>query len=373
MTDSPEEIFFLNDSFRRLISTHSNISNIKSSLISGLKQQKIRMNLNELSGPPSPHVISKIKESCDKVFRYPDPNWTALVKKLSIYSESPENRIVVGAGSDELIAAAGRITLSPFTEVVAPTPSFSSYDKTAAFAGAKIINIPLRKDGSNDVEQTLNKVSSATRLVFFATANNPTGVPLSSEDIEKVVKGVPDTALLIIDEAYFEFAMEAGCGNSLKILRKRTGPWAILRTFSKAFGLAGLRVGYLICGSEQVYLAFNAARTSFNVNRIAQIAAEAALEDLKYMQTMVETTIGQRQYLYRGLVNLGCKPFDSVANFVMAKAPKSAKLITQELGKQNILISQINQNGFENFIRVTASRKKETDIFLGALRVILRS
>ena len=371
MTDSPEEIFFLNDSFRRLISTHPGLSKIKPFSSPGLKQQKIRMNLNELSGPPSPHVISKIKESCDKVFRYPDPSWTALVKKLSIYSESPENRIVVGAGSDELIAAAGRITLSPFTEVVATTPSFSSYDKTAAFTGAKIINIPLRKDGSNDVEQTLNKLSSATRLVFFATPNNPTGVPLSSEDIEKVVKGVPDTALLIIDEAYFEFAMEAGCGNSLKILRKRTGPWAILRTFSKAFGLAGLRVGYLICGSEQVYLAFSAARTSFNVNRIAQIAAEAALEDLNYMQDMVRNTISQRQYLYRGLVNLGCRPFDSVANFVMAETPKSAKLITQELGKQNILISQINQNGFGDFIRVTASGKKETDIFLEALRVIL--
>ena len=373
MTDAPEEIFFLNDSFRRLISTHSNISNIKSSLISGLKQQKIRMNLNELSGPPSPHVISKIKESCDKVFRYPDPSWTSLVKKISNYSESPENRIVVGAGSDELIAAAGRITLSPLTDVIAPTPSFSSYAKTAAVAGAEVINIPLREDGSSDVDQTLNKIGQATRLVFIATPNNPTGVPLSSEDIEKVAKGVPDTALLVLDEAYFEFAMEAGCRNSLKILRQRTGPWAILRTFSKAFGLAGLRVGYLICGSEQVYLAFNAARTSFNVNRIAQIAAEAALEDLKYMQDMVKNTIGQRRYLYRGLVNLDCRPFDGVANFVMAKAPKSAKLITQELGKQNILISQINQNGFENFIRVTASGKKETDIFLEALRVILRS
>ncbi|MBO92762.1 MAG: hypothetical protein CMM27_12685, partial [Rhodospirillaceae bacterium] len=229
MADSPEEIVFLNDSFRRIISTHPGPSRLKPFSSPGLKQQKINMNLNELSVPPSPHVLNKIKEECGEVFRYPDPSWTSLVKKISNYSDSPENRIVVGAGSDELIAAAGRITLSHLTEVITPVPSFSSYNRVAAFAGAKVINIPLREDGSNDVDQTLNKIGQATRLVFIATPNNPTGVPLSSEDIEKVSKGVPDTALLILDEAYFEFAMEAGCRNSLKILRQRTGPWAILR------------------------------------------------------------------------------------------------------------------------------------------------
>ena len=362
---------FLNDSFEGLLLDDEQLSSRKKSGTQAAFESTRHMNLNESSYPPSPYVIEMTKSACGEIHRYPDPNWIEVTSRLSAYTGMPQDRIVMASGSDESIVAAGRITLSPRKEVVAPAPSFPSYYKTARTNGAELITVPVRPDGSNDVDNMLSKMSSATRLVFAATPNNPTGAMMSAEDVERLAKGVPDNSLLILDEAYYEFAVQAGCAEHLEAMKCRSGPWAVFRTFSKAFGLAGIRVGYTLCGSEQVYRAFQAARSIFNVNLVAQVAGEAALEDLDYMRNMVRKTMAEGLRLREGLIDLGCKPYPSAANFVCASTPLSADLILDKLAQQGILISRINMAGFEKYIRVTIGTRDDTDAFLEAIRGII--
>ncbi|MBH69084.1 MAG: hypothetical protein CMM58_12070 [Rhodospirillaceae bacterium] len=363
---------FLNDTFERFLSDDEQLSSRKNLDRQAAFNSSRRMNLNESSYPPSPYVIEMMKSACAEVHRYPDPNWTEVTSRLSAYTGMPQDRIVMASGSDEFIVAAGRITLSPSTEVVAPAPSFPSYYKAARTNGAKLISVPVRPDGANDVDNMLSKMTNATRLVFAATPNNPTGAMMSAEDVERLAKSVPDNSLLILDEAYYEFAVQAGSAEHLEAMRCRRGPWAVFRTFSKAFGLAGIRVGYALCGSEQVYRAFQAVRSVFNVNLVAQVAAEAALKDLGYMRNIVRKTLAEGFRLREGLIDLGCKPYPSAANFVTASTPLLADIVVDKLAQEGILISGINTAGFEKYIRVTIGTRNDTDAFLKALsRVIV--
>lgn len=140
--------------------------------------------------------------------------------------------------------------------------------------------------------------------------------------------------MLILDEAYYEFAAGKKGFDYLSVMKKRRGPWAIFRTFSKAYGLAGLRVGYILCGSKEVYAAFQMARCTFNVNDLGQVAAFAALQDEKHMKNIVSKTIKERRRLFEGLLDLGCRPYPSEANFISAFIPLIATQIVESLAKK---------------------------------------
>ena len=330
-----------------------------------------RMHLNECAYLPSPKVFEAIKEHASKIHRYPDLNWSEITQALSNYTGMAQNRIVMGNGSDEAIVAAGRITLETGSEMLVSMPSFPSYYKNAIVNGATLLTTGIQENGAIDIDLMLSRITNKTKLVFAATPNNPTGGVLRNEDIERLVEKVPDTALLILDEAYYEFTKYSGVENQLNIMKMRKGPWAVFRTFSKAYGLAGLRVGYILCGSEEVYAGFQLARSTFNVNILAQVAACAALKDERHMQDIVSKTIVERQRIYDGLISLGCKPYPSAANFISAFTPLMANQIKANLAKKRILISQVNAVGFEKCIRVTAGTKADTDAFLSEITKIL--
>jgi histidinol-phosphate aminotransferase len=330
-----------------------------------------RMNFNESPYPPSPKAIEAMREACGQVNRYPDAHWSALRGALSTRTGVPSTRIVAGNGSDELITSATRIALTPGDEVIAPAPSFGSFAKGAAIEGAKLVTVPVCADGACDIDGMLSAVTERTRLVFLVTPNNPTGGMLSGEAVGRFARGLSDNALLVLDEAYHEFAEQAGGDDLLEVMKTRTGPWAIFRSFSKAYGLAGVRVGYMLCGSEAVASGFQVVRNAFTVNGIAQAAALAALEDEPHMRAIVARMARERDRLSLGLKRLGLNPLPSVGNFVTARTTRVSVDVIADLRDHGILIAGVPGSGYENAIRITVGTADDTDAVLTALEVIL--
>jgi histidinol-phosphate aminotransferase len=330
-----------------------------------------RMNLNECPYPPSPKAVAAMQEACAHANWYPDPRWRDVTAAISERTGVPQYRVVMCNGSDEALVAAGRIALAPGDDVVAPIPSFGGYYKEAQINGATLTTVSVRQDGANDVDAMLAAITDRTRLVFMATPNNPTGQMLRTEEVERMALGVPDSALLVLDEAYYEFGIHAGGEEHLPALSKRTGPWAVFRTFSKAYGLAGIRCGYILAGSDAVADAFQTARSVFNLNAIAQAGAVAAYRDVDHMRMILENTARERERLVAGLKAFGSDPFPTVGNFVAAPMPRPAVEIIAAMAERGIMITRLQAPGYDNYIRITVGLPDDTDAVLAALREIL--
>jgi histidinol-phosphate aminotransferase len=332
-----------------------------------------RMNLNESPFPPSPRAIAAMQEAVTRVNYYPDPKWRDLTAALSAHIGHPQDQIVMGCGSDELIVSVGRFCLSPDDEVVVGNPSFGSYNKAAQVNGAKVVAVPVRQDGACDVQGMAEAVTDRTRLVFLATPNNPTGGMLGTEDVIRLAKALPDDVLLVLDEAYYEYGIHAGGDDHLKALAAaRSGPWVSFRTFSKAYGLAGMRVGYGLCNTVELADTFQKMRSVFNVNAVAQAGALAALGDLDHMRSILERTRIERERIAAGLIRLGCEPYPSVGNFLAAKTPKPAAAVVEAmLADYGVLIGRLMIPGFEDYIRITTATSDDTDVLLAGLEAVL--
>lgn len=331
-----------------------------------------RLNLNESSFPPSPRVIEAIRDAAAMVNRYPDPRWRDLAGAISKRTDVATDRIVFGNGSDDLLMLLAQIVLEPGTSAVLPTPSFPRYLTGTGFAGAAPVAVPVRKDGANDVAAMLAAIRPDTRLVLCATPNNPTGAMLDAAELARLAAAVPAHILLVIDEAYFEFARHAGGPDALSALARRQGPWAVVRTLSKAYGLAGLRVGYALLSSAALAEPLNRVRGMFNVNVLAQVAARAALGDEGHTQGLLDACAIERGRLSEGFQRLGCPPLPSVANFVSAQLPISAADAVKAFFRRGILVGAVGPGPFERHIRVTIGAPDDTDAVLAALAEIVK-
>jgi histidinol-phosphate aminotransferase len=331
-----------------------------------------RLNLNESAYPPSPRVIEAIREAAGTVNRYPDPTWRALAAAISKRTGIAPARMVFGNGSDELLMLLAQIVLEPGSSAVLPAPSFPRYPTATLFTGAAAIAVPVRADGANDVGAMLAAIRPDTKLVLCATPNNPTGAMLDAAALQRLASGVPANVLLVVDEAYFEFARHAGGPDALDALAERPGPWAIVRTLSKAYGLAGMRVGYALLSGPDLAEALNRVRGMFNVNMLAQAAALAALSDEAHTKRLLEDCATERRRLSEGFARLGCAPLPSVANFVSAQMPMPAADAVQALQQRGILVATVGAAPFDRHIRVTIGTAEDTDAVLGALEEILK-
>lgn len=334
-------------------------------------EQIRRMNLNETPFPPSPRAIEAMREVAGRVNYYPDPKWRDLTAAIAERTGHPEERIVMGHGSDELIVIAGRISLGSGDEVVMPVPSFPGYINCARINDATPVPVPVRQDGASDADAMLAAVTDRTRILFCCTPNNPTGAMLRADEVERLALALPDHVLLIVDEAYHEFAIHAGGENPLPALAKRKGPWAVFRTFSKAYGLAGIRVGYCLAGSDEITTALQHARSTFNVNAVAQAGALAAWNDEAHRESILDRTKVERERIIAGLKALGCDPFPTVGNFVTTETPLPAPEVLQGLERRGIMISMLMAPGYEKYIRITTGTSEDTDALLAALAEVL--
>ena len=279
---------------------------------------------NESCFSPLPEVVEAASRVLAGTNRYPDPAYVPLRDALSDRYGIPAQRIALGNGSCDILLAAGEALLEPGAEVVYAWPAFSVYPHLAASSGARAIEVALDSEDRHDLDAMATEVTVATRLVLICNPNNPTSTALPLEQIEAFLERVPRHVCVILDEAYCEFALVLGDPYASLDLLRRWPNLVLLRTFAKVYGLAGLRVGYALGGSDDFRTAVDQMRQPFYLNMAAQAAAVEALKHQDEVERRVTATIAARSELEIGLRDLGLWVAESDANFVWTRLPEGA-------------------------------------------------
>jgi histidinol-phosphate aminotransferase len=330
------------------------------------------MASNETPYPPIPAVREAIEQAAGGLNRYPDPSSSALRRALSDRYGVPPARIAIGNGSCDILLAAGQALLEPGAELVYAWPSFSMYAHVSGASGARTIRVPLDDQHRHDLDAMLREITVATRMVIVCNPNNPTSTALPQEEIAAFVAEVPRHVCVLLDEAYCEFNLLTDPDESVDLLSKHPN-LVLLRTFSKAYGLCGLRIGYGLCGSEEFRRAVDQVREPFFCNALAQAAALEALKHQDEVTRRVERTIAERLTLEEGLRELGLAPAESQANFVWFDLPEDAEErdVVRGLAERGVLVRAGGSLGRDGALRVTVGTDADNARFLGALRDLL--
>ena len=329
----------------------------------------IKLASNENPLGPSPLAVQAILDHVPKLHRYPDGSAFYLKSKLSARLHLPQEQIIIGNGSNELIELMIRTFLMPGEQVVQAFPTFLVYEKVVAGAGGKIISIPL-KDFRLDLEAIADAVNPKTKIVFINNPNNPTGSAISRDDMEAFLKRIPDQVIVVLDEAYIDFVSDPGVARGLDLLGQHT--WFVaLRTFSKLYGLAGLRIGYGF-GSEKVIDYMNRVRQPFNVNSLAQAAATAALDDSEFVSRTLNTVKEGLSYLYHELHRMGLEYIPTQTNFFLIKVPLGGRETYERLLRQGVIVRSMDAYGLGDYIRINVGLPQENERFVTALQSTLK-
>ncbi len=322
----------------------------------------IKLASNENPLGPSPLAIKALYNSVNDLNRYPDGNCYHLRQVLSEKLQVQPEEIVFGNGSNEIIELAVRTFLCPGDEALMAHPSFVVYSTIVQAVQGNNIVVPL-KNWRHDLQKMASKVTKKTKIVFIANPNNPTGTINTKAELNTFMKRIPKKILVIVDEAYYEYVASSDYADSMKYFREGRNI-LILRTFSKIYGLAGLRIGYGIAGAE-IIDAMNRIRQPFNVNSLAQRAAVAALKDEKHLEKTKLTNEKGKEYLYKELEALKITYIPTEANFIyiLLKDMTSVEIYNSLLGK-GVIIRPMG----ENTIRVTIGLPKENRKFIKALQ-----
>jgi len=327
---------------------------------------------NESPYPPIPAVVDAVAAALGGLNRYPDPTNAALRSALSDRYGVPVHRIAVGNGSCDILLAAGEALLEPGAELVYAWPSFSVYPHLTAASGARGIQVPVDDRHRHDLDALLEEITAATRLVIVCNPNNPTSTALPLEEIRAFLRAVPRHVAVILDEAYCEFNLLQDADESIELLDRHPN-LVLLRTFSKIYGLCGLRVGFALCGSEDFRTAVDQVRQPFFCNAAAQAAAVEALKHQDEVARRVERNLAERLALQDGLRRLGIEPAESQANFIWLDLPESLEErdTIAALAQQGVLVRAGAALGREGALRVTVGTQAENERFLEALGALL--
>jgi histidinol-phosphate aminotransferase len=328
----------------------------------------IKLASNENPLPPSDRVQKAVAAALATLNRYPDGSGHYLRQALAKRHGVTPEQIVLGNGSNELIELAVRAFLRPGEEAVVPHPSFVVYPMIVQAAGGIRVMVML-KDYRLDLEAMARAITPATKMVFIANPNNPTATIVTAAEVERFMARVPERTIVVFDEAYVEFALGPDFPDSLAYV-KQGRRVLVLRTFSKAASLAGLRVGYAVADADAVSL-MNRIRQPFNVNSLAQAAALAALEDEGHVTECVRMIEAGRAYLYAEFRALGVKYVPARANFILVDVGRSAADIYQKLLQHGVIVRPMTPFGMESALRVTVGTPEENRRLVRALRAVL--
>ncbi len=323
---------------------------------------------NENPFGPSPLALKATQEAAATVHRYPDGAGTALKACLAERLGVEPAQIALGNGSNELLELAARIFLQPGDEAVMARPAFIIYRMACQALGAVAVEVPCR-DFVHDLAGMAAAVSSRTKLLFVGNPNNPTGTAVPPATLEAFVRRLPPEPLLILDEAYWEFLPEGERPRSLDWVREGRRCF-VLRTFSKIYGLAGLRVGYGVGPPELIGL-LDRLRAPFNVNTLAQVAAAAALEDRAHVTRTIAGTAEGRAALTAGLTALGFHPVPSVTNFLLVDVRRDGAAVAEALLRRGVIVRPMGAYGLPSHLRITVGTAAENARALEALRAVL--
>ena len=331
-----------------------------------------RMDLNECPYPPSPKVLAAIQTAASELNRYPDGTCPVLTPRIAERIGVNPGQICWGTGSSQLLTSIATINLDPGEQLLAPALIWRRFAGVFDVVAAEVCAVANQSDGGIDVDGLLAALTDRTRLVVVLTPNNPTGMMLSEAELIRLIDGIPEHVLLFIDEAYYEFARFAGGPDAVDILRtQRSGPWVVTRTFSKAYALAGLRLGYGICSSEEIVNALRLVTSTFNLCGIAEAAALAALDDPDYTQMILTSTARERERLQSGLQAMGLTVMPSVTNFIGVDLGREARPIIKALRDRRVRVASFGYEAAGNYLRVSTGFPEDSDAFLQTLNAIL--
>ena len=328
----------------------------------------VKLASNESPFTPLPAVAQAIAAQMDGLNRYPDAAARDLKAAIADRHAVDDSQVAVGNGSCEIIVHAGEALLDPGTSIIHADPSFAMYPHLAAAAGADAIAVPLAADGGHDLDAMAAAVDERTRLVIICNPNNPTGVYRSADDIERFLDLVPDDLAVLVDEAYYDFVTEPDRGRVSVLARSRPN-LMVTRTFSKAYGLCGLRIGYGI-GSESWVQALHAVRQPFNTNQMAQVAAIESLKHPAAIQARIDEAISERDRVASALTEMGVPFTPSHGNFILMQPPdpaQDAAALHEDLLRRGVIVRNGSALGAPGTLRVTIGAPPENDAFLSAL------
>ncbi len=329
----------------------------------------IKLASNENPLGPSPKAIQAIQKNLHTLNRYPDGSAYHLKEKLSVVFGLPSNKIIIGNGSNELIELIIRTFLSAGEEVIQAFPTFLVYEKMVTGAGGDIVSIPL-SDFRLNLTAILDAITSRTKILFINNPNNPTGSVLSKDEVIHFLGSIPSDIIVVFDEAYMEFVSDESAAKGIELL-ERYPSLIVLRTFSKLYGLAGLRIGYGFA-SEKIIDYMNRVRQPFNVNSLAQVAATAALDDIEFVAKTIKTVKEGLAYLFDHLKKMGIDYVPTQTNFFLIKSPLGGKKLYDLMLREGVIIRSMDAYGLKDYIRVNVGLPEENERFIQTIEKVLK-
>ncbi|WP_432115557.1 histidinol-phosphate transaminase [Streptomyces sp. S1] len=332
----------------------------------------IKLSNNENPYGTSPAVAEAVRAVlAGGVSRYPDPTGKRLAEAIGTSLDVPAERVVLGNGSENILELLCQAVLDAGDLVVTQTPGFSLHEIFPRVMGARVHKVPVTAEFGFDAAAWRDALAAGPKLVFLANPCNPTGAMLDAGELEQIVAAVPESALLVLDEAYGEFARtRPDYPDGLDALRALDRPWIVLRTFSKAYGLAGVRVGYGIASDTALIQALDRVRTPYNVNRPAQDAAVAALGDREHLAETVRRTALEIARVTDRLRGAGLRVVPSSANFLFIDTGRASDRVARELHRAGIIVKAWREPGYETYIRASLSTPGDNDVFVRCLMEI---
>ena len=325
----------------------------------------IKLASNENAWGPSPKAVEAMKEAMQNLHRYPDGSCYYLARSLSEKLGVEPGEIVFGNGSNEIIGLLIAAFLQPGEEVITSHPTFLMYQKLVQVQGGVNVVVELTEDMHHNLKAILDAVSPKTRMVFLDNPNNPTGTIINKDAFASFMEQLPDEVIVVLDEAYVDFVAPELRIDVLAYIREGK-PVAALRTFSKAYGLSGLRLGYGIMSSEMAgYL--NRVRQPFNVNSLAQVGGVAALLDEEHYRITLQKSREGIVWLSKEVEKLGCRSMETHTNFFLIDVKGDGKKLYDHMLHQGVIVRPMQAYGFPNYIRITAGRSDENQRFVKAL------
>jgi histidinol-phosphate aminotransferase len=323
-----------------------------------------QLGANENPLGPSPLAVRAANEALAASNRYAVDNGPQLRRELARRHNLSIDQIILGAGATELIYLAAQLLLRPGDAGVTSHGSFPLYYIAIRSTGARLIETPLH-DYRFDLDAIAQTLSAETKVVFLANPNNPTGTMFSSDEFDAFLARVPDHVLIVLDEAYCDYVERPDYSRAIDIVKRR-GNLLVLRTFSKVYGLAGLRIGYGL-GPPALLDELNKIRAPFNTSGVAQAAALAALDDREHVRRSIDANNAGLTQIAAGLEELGVRCVPSVANFILAEFGYDTDPLSEELAKRGVIVRPMRALGFPQAIRISVGTRAENHKFLSAL------
>lgn len=332
----------------------------------GLKDV-IKLASNENPLGPSPKALLAIKKSLSRINRYPDSSGFYLKNKLAKSLKVKPQNIVLGNGSDEIIDIVIKTFVEEDENVITAGNTFLEYGIISQVNNRKVITVAL-KSFKYDLKAVKERINKKTKLIFIANPNNPTGTYVNKAELEDFLRGLSKNILVVLDEAYDTFIDVFDYPQSLKYIGSKN--IIVMKTFSKAYGLAGLRIGYAVA-RDKLISAMEKVRQPFNVNLLALEAANAALEDKKFLNLTRKSVLDGKKYIYGHLRKMGVTFVVSVTNFILIDVKIDCRVVFNQMLKYGVIVRDMKQYGLNNFIRVTIGTRKENERFISVLKKVL--